>query len=72
MTSVTVGRRAVAVRRRGTKEGVTSQERDEIREEIRKLKVEVKKLHEANEILKAASDFFAGELDPRRRWSAGS
>ena len=36
-------------------------------EEIRKLKSENRDLREANEILKAASIFFAGELDPRRR-----
>jgi transposase-like protein len=33
--------------------------------EIRTLKAENKRLREANEILKAASIFFAGELDPR-------
>ena len=52
----------------GDKQGVTTQER----EEVRKLKAEVRQLREANEILKAASVFFAGELDPRRGWSAGS
>lgn len=31
------------------------------------LKSQVRDLTEANEILKAASIFFAGELDPRRR-----
>lgn len=36
-------------------------------EEIRRLKAEVRDLKEANEILKAASIFFARELDPRRR-----
>lgn len=36
-------------------------------EEIKKLKSENRDLREANEILKAASIFFAGELDPRRR-----
>jgi len=35
--------------------------------EIRALKSEVRDLTEANEILKAASMFFAGELDPRPR-----
>ena len=35
--------------------------------EIRSLKSQVRDLTEANEILKAASIFFAGELDPRRR-----
>jgi transposase len=36
------------------------------REEIRKLRREVSELRRANEILKAASVFFAGELDPHR------
>ncbi len=36
------------------------------REEIRKLRREVFELRRANEILKAASMFFAGELDPHR------
>jgi transposase len=35
--------------------------------EIKALKSQVRDLTEANEILKAASIFFAGELDPRRR-----
>jgi transposase len=47
----------------GQRQGPTSQEI----EEIRRLKAEVRDLREANEILKAASIFFAGELDPRRR-----
>jgi transposase len=41
---------------------LTTQER----EEIRKLKREVSELRRTNEILKAASVFFAGELDPNR------
>lgn len=36
-------------------------------EEIRRLRAEVRDLKEANEILKAASIFFARELDPRHR-----
>ena len=36
-------------------------------QEIRRLKREVADLREANEILKAASIFFARELDPRHR-----
>ena len=36
------------------------------REEIRKLRREVFELRRTNEILKAASLFFAGELDPHR------
>jgi len=38
----------------------------EEREEIRKLRREVFELCRANEILKASSVFFAGELDPHR------
>jgi transposase-like protein len=34
---------------------------------VKQLEREVRDLREANEILKAASIFFAGELDPRRR-----
>ena len=36
-------------------------------EEIRRLRAEVRDLKEANEVLKAASIFFARELDPRHR-----
>ena len=36
------------------------------REELARLRGEVKELRRANEILKAASVFFAGELDPHR------
>lgn len=46
----------------GRRPGATSVELDE----IRRLKRENRDLKEANEILKAASIFFAGELDPRR------
>src|SRR4029078_10501249 len=38
----------------------------EEREELRELRREVFELRRANEILKAASVFFAGELDPHR------
>ena len=41
--------------------GVTSSERERIRE----LEREIRELRRANEILKAASAFFARELDPR-------
>ena len=44
------------------KDMLTSEER----EEIRKLRREVFELRRTNEILKAASVFFAGELDPHR------
>ena len=44
------------------KDVLTSQER----EEIKALRREVAQLRRANEILKAASVFFAGELDPHR------
>jgi transposase-like protein len=47
----------------GGRPGVTTAEA----EEIRRLKAEVKRLREANEILRAASIFFAGELDSRTR-----
>lgn len=47
----------------GQKTGPTSTEL----EEIKKLKAENRDLKDANEVLKAASIFFAGELDPRHR-----
>ncbi len=43
--------------------GVTSEEQMRIKE----LEREVRDLKESNEVLKAASIFFARELDPRRR-----
>jgi transposase len=46
----------------GRREGVSSEER----EEIKRLKRENFELRRANEILKAASVFFAKELDPDR------
>jgi len=45
----------------GGRPGVTSGERERVRE----LEREVRELRRANEILKAASVFFARELDPR-------
>jgi transposase len=49
----------------GTRPGVTSEESAE----IRRLKREVAELRRANEILKAASPFFAAELDRLpQRW----
>lgn len=45
----------------GSRPGVTRSERERIRE----LEREVRELRRANEILKAASAFFARELDPR-------
>ncbi len=45
----------------GSRQGVTSDERERLRE----LERENKELRRANEILKAASAFFARELDPR-------
>ena len=47
----------------GRRPGVTTSER----ERIRQLEREVRELRRANEILKAASVFFAGELDARRK-----
>jgi transposase len=46
----------------GKREGLTSEER----EEIKKLRRENFELRRANEILKSASVFFAKELDPDR------
>lgn len=47
----------------GSRPGPTTEEL----EEIRRLKAEVRDLKEANEILRAATVFFARELDPRHR-----
>jgi transposase len=47
----------------GTRPGVTSEESAE----LRKLRPEVRELRRANEILKAASAFFAAELDRPQR-----
>ena len=47
----------------GTRPGVTSEESAE----VKRLKTENKRLREDNEILRRASIFFAGELDPRNR-----
>jgi transposase len=47
----------------GARPGPTSEESAE----IKRLKAENRRLREDNEILKAATVFFAGELDPRNR-----
>lgn len=47
----------------GQRDGTTSEELAEIRE----LKARVRQLESDNAILKAATVFFAGELDPRNR-----
>lgn len=47
----------------GTREGQTSEEHAE----IKRLKTENRRLREDVAILKAATTFFAGELDPRGR-----
>ena len=47
----------------GSRPGVSTAES----EEIRRLKAENTRLMDANAILRAASIFFAGELDPRNR-----
>ena len=49
--------------RAGEREGVTSEELAE----IKRLKAENRRLREDVEILRAATTFFAGELDPRNR-----
>ncbi|KOG44795.1 transposase [Streptomyces virginiae] len=43
--------------------GVTSHER----EELKRLRAENKRLREVNDVLKSATIFFAGELNPRNR-----
>jgi transposase len=48
---------------RGERPGVSSEET----EEIRRLKAENRRLREDVAILRAATSFFAGELDPRNR-----
>ena len=48
----------------GRRPGVTTEDR----ERIRQLEREVRELKRANEILLAASSFFARELDPRLPW----
>jgi transposase-like protein len=47
----------------GQRQGATSEELGEIKE----LKAKVRRLEEDNEVLRRASIFFAGELDPRSR-----
>ena len=47
----------------GQRQGVSSEELAEIKD----LKAKVRRLEEDNEILRRASIFFAGELDPRNR-----
>jgi|ERR1700753_3766137 len=47
----------------GTRAGVTSDDNAE----LKRLKAENRRLREDNEILRAATVFFAGELDPRNR-----
>ena len=52
----------------GQRQGATSEELAEIKD----LKAKVRRLEGHNEILRRASIFFAGELDPRHRCFAGS
>lgn len=47
----------------GQRAGLSTEEH----EEIKRLKAKVRRLEEDNEILRRASIFFAGELDPRNR-----
>jgi transposase-like protein len=48
----------------GTPEGIAQVEKQTESTRIKELERKVRDLEEANEILKAASIFFAGELDP--------
>ena len=57
-----VSAEALRKRVRGKREGLTTDER----EELKRLRAEVFELRRANSILKEASVFFAGELDPHR------
>ena len=57
------GHVTVRFRGGGHRQGATSEELAEIKE----LKAKVRRLEEDNEILRRASIFFAGELDPRNR-----
>jgi len=52
---------------RGTPEGDVMEARTAEAKRIKDLERKIRDLEEANEILKAASIFFAGELDPRRQ-----
>jgi transposase-like protein len=52
---------------RGTPEGDRADEQRAESKRVKELERKVRDLEEANEILKAASIFFAGELDPRRQ-----
>ncbi len=47
----------------GGREGMTTEER----EQVKTLKAKIARLEEDNAILKAATVFFVGELDPRNR-----
>jgi len=48
---------------KGTRDGVSTAETQRVKE----LEREVKELRRANEILRSAAVFFAGELDPRQK-----
>ena len=52
----------------GARAGTTSEENAE----IKRLRAENRRLTEHVDILRAATVFFAGELDPRNRFSSGS
>jgi transposase len=55
----------------GRRPGTTTEDARRIKDlerEVKELKREVKELKRANEILLAASSFFARELDPRLPW----
>jgi len=56
-----------AERLTGTPEGDAVADRLAESKRVKELERKVRDLEEANEILKAASIFFAGELDPRQQ-----
>ena len=56
-----------AERLTGTPEGDAAADRLAESKRVKELERKVRDLEEANEILKAASIFFAGELDPRQQ-----
>jgi len=64
--------KAAATGRRSAASVVSGQLGVEEREELAELRLEVMELRRANEILKAASAFFAVQADPTLAWSSRS